>query len=56
MAFIAYLPATVLLGRAHGLIVPFWAAAASPLAGPVLLGLALVFFSRMTRCYSSPGS
>ncbi len=56
MAFIAYLPVTVLVGRAHDSVIPFWLAAISPLAGPILFILAFAVFNRMIRRYSSPGS
>ena len=56
MAFIAYLPVTVLVHRAGDSVIPFWLAAISPLAGPILVILAFAFFNRMIRRYSSPGS
>lgn len=56
MAFIAYLPATVLLGRTDELPFPDWIAVLSPCAGPIVFGIGLTFFNRMTRYYTSPGS
>jgi len=55
MAFVAYLPTTLLLGRQSEVPLPDWLIAVSPLAGPILLGAALTFFNRMTRRYTSPG-
>jgi ABC-2 type transport system permease protein len=56
MAFIAYLPATVLLGRTDQLPIPAWLAAISPFGGLVVFVVGLTFFNRMTRRYNSPGS
>ncbi|MFG1907350.1 ABC transporter permease [Kribbella sp. NPDC048928] len=56
MAFIAYLPATVLLGRSDELPIPTWLAAASPLGGPIIFAAGLTLFNRMIRRYNSPGS
>jgi ABC-2 type transport system permease protein len=56
MAFIAYLPATVLLGRTEQLPIPAWPAYISPCGGPVIFVIGLTFFNRMTRRYNSPGS
>nr|WP_238355059.1 ABC-2 family transporter protein [Kribbella sandramycini] len=56
MAFIAYLPATVLLGRTDQLPIPTWLAAASPAGGLLVFTLALMFFNRMIKHYNSPGS
>jgi len=55
LAFMAYLPTTVLLGRTEELVIPVWMAQLSPLAGPVLLLLAVAFFRYMSRFYASPG-
>jgi ABC-2 type transport system permease protein len=55
LAFMAYLPTTVLLGRTEELVVPVWAAQLSPLAGPLLLVLGIAVFRGMSRWYSSPG-
>lgn len=55
LAFMAYLPTTVLLDRTEELVVPVWTAQLSPLAGPVLLVLAVAFFRYMSRFYASPG-
>jgi ABC-2 type transport system permease protein len=56
MAFIAYLPATVLLGRSAELPIPSWLAAVSPLGGPIVFAVGLTLFNRMIRSYNSPGS
>lgn len=56
LAFIAYLPCTVILGRTAELLVPTWVAVAAPLAGPLLLVLGYAFFVRQSRSYDSPGS
>jgi ABC-2 type transport system permease protein len=56
MAFIAYLPATVLLGRTDQLPTPTWLAAISPCGGLVVFTIGLTFFNWMTRKYNSPGS
>jgi ABC-2 type transport system permease protein len=55
LAFMAYLPTTVLLDRTEELVVPVWTAQLSPLAGPLLLCLGIAVFRRMSRWYSSPG-
>ena len=55
LAFMAYLPATVLLGRTDELLVPPLIAVLSPLAGPLLLALGGVVFGRLSRHYASPG-
>ncbi|MGP9536829.1 ABC transporter permease [Brachybacterium sp. AOP43-C2-M15] len=55
LAFMAYLPTTVLLGRTDELVVPVWTAQLSPLAGPLLLVLGIAFFRYMSRFYASPG-
>jgi ABC-2 type transport system permease protein len=56
MAFIAYLPATVLLGRTDQLPIPAWLAGISPCGGLVVFTIGLTFFNRMTRTYNSPGN
>ena len=56
MAFIAYLPATVLLGRTDQLPMPAWLTQISPCGGLVVFIIGLTFFNRMTRKYNSPGS
>lgn len=55
LAFMAYLPATVLLDRTVDLVVPVCLAWASPIAGPISLAAGVAFFSRMSRFYASPG-
>lgn len=55
LAFMAYLPATVILGHTDDLVVPLWMAQASPLAGPLLLVAGIGFFRLMSRYYASPG-
>lgn len=56
MAFIAYLPAVVLLDRTDELPIPAWPAEISPCAGLLVFAIGLAFFNRMTRTYNSPGS
>jgi ABC-2 type transport system permease protein len=56
MAFIAYLPATVLLRRTDQLPIPAWLAGISPCGGLVVFTIGLTFFNRMTRTYNSPGN
>lgn len=56
LAFISYLPTTVLLGRASEVPLPTWLVDGSPLAGWLLLGAALWVFGRLARSYKSPGS
>lgn len=56
MAFIAFLPATVLLDRTEGLPLPAWLPYASPAAGVIIFALGYTFFMRMTRFYTSPGN
>ena len=55
LAFMAYLPTTVLLGRTEELVVPVWMAQLSPLGGPLLLVAGIAIFRGMSRWYSSPG-
>jgi ABC-2 type transport system permease protein len=55
LAFTAYLPAAVLLGRTDDLYVPLWLAAASPVVGWLLYLMAVKFFHQQMRNYSSPG-
>ena len=56
MAFIAFLPATVLLDRADETPLPVWLGYCSPLVGLGWFVLGYVFFTKMTRYYTSPGS
>lgn len=56
MAFIAFFPATVALGRVDEVPLPDWLIYGTPLAGPIVMAAGLVFFSYMTRHYSSPGN
>ncbi|WP_380280727.1 ABC transporter permease [Kitasatospora purpeofusca] len=56
VAFVAYLPAGVLLGRAGDLHVPLWAACAAPGAGPLLLWLAHRLWRAQSAHYSSSGT
>lgn len=55
LAFAAYFPAAILLGRTDGLFVPTWLAACSPLLGIALFAGSVAFFHRQTRHYASPG-
>lgn len=55
LAFAGFFPAAILLGRTSDLFVPVWLAAAAPLVGIGLYALAVIFFHRQVRHYSSPG-
>jgi ABC-2 type transport system permease protein len=55
LAFAAFFPAAVLLGRTNDLFVPIWLAAASPAVGLLVYVAAVAFFHRQMRHYSSPG-
>lgn len=55
IAFIAYFPATVLLGRTGELSVPAWLAGFAPLVGAVLLAVAYAFWRYQIRHYTSSG-
>lgn len=55
LAFMAYLPATIILEHTDDLVVPLWVAQGSPLAGPVILTAGIAFFRYMSRYYASPG-
>ncbi len=55
LAFAAFFPAAILLGRTGDLFVPVWLAAASPAVGVLLYVGAVAFFHRQLRSYSSPG-
>lgn len=56
LAFVGYLPVTVLLHRGHGLAVAPWVAAAAPAVGPLLLGLAYLVWRSQIRHYVSSGT
>ncbi|MEU8226586.1 ABC-2 family transporter protein [Kribbella sp. NPDC048915] len=56
MAFISFLPATVLLDRASEVPLPTWLTTVSPLAGPVVLALGYLTFIKMMPRYTSPGA
>jgi ABC-2 type transport system permease protein len=56
VAFVAYLPAGVLLDRTGDLHVAPWLAMVSPLAGPVLLCLAYLIWRTQIRHYASTGT
>ncbi|MEV0793010.1 ABC-2 family transporter protein [Kribbella sp. NPDC050459] len=56
MAFISFLPATVLLGRTADVPLPTWLTFLSPLAGAVVFVLGYSFFTKMMPRYTSPGS
>lgn len=55
LAFTAFFPAAILLGRTDDLYVPTWLAAASPAIGLLLYAGAVIFFHRQLRHYTSPG-
>jgi ABC-2 type transport system permease protein len=56
MAFISFLPATVLLDRTGDVPLPTWLTTASPLAGALVMAVGYGFFSKMMPRYTSPGS
>ena len=56
IAFVAYFPATVLLGRTDELQVSPLFAFAAPLAGVVWLSVAVLVFNRELGQYQSSGS
>lgn len=56
LAFLAYFPSSVLVGRGATLYVPEWLAAASPALGPLLLAVAYTAWRRQMRHYSSSGT
>lgn len=56
MAFIAFLPTAALLGRLSEIPLPHWIAYSSPAAGLLIFILGYLFFTHMTRHYSSPGN
>ncbi|MEO3802521.1 ABC-2 family transporter protein [Nonomuraea sp. B1E8] len=56
LAFAAYFPAAVLLGRTGELWVLPWIAVAAPAVGVILAGLAYLFWQSQTRYYSSSGN
>ncbi|GFJ96330.1 hypothetical protein Prum_099720 [Phytohabitans rumicis] len=55
LAFVAYLPAAVLLNRTGELAVPAWLAWASPAVGGLLTFLAYRFWRWQSRYYTSSG-
>ena len=56
LAFVAWVPGAVLLGRTSELPMPAWLAWSMPLLGVTLLWLAVRFFLRESRHYQSAGS
>lgn len=56
VAFVAYLPASVILDKTGGLHVATWLAWAAPLIGVILFVLALRVWNRMSRQYQSAGN
>jgi ABC-2 type transport system permease protein len=56
MAFISFLPATVLLDRTSAVPLPLWLTTASPLAGAAVFALGYTFFTKMMPRYTSPGT
>jgi ABC-2 type transport system permease protein len=55
LAFVAYVPATVLLDRTGELSIPVWVAYLAPLVGVVWFALAYRFFAHELRHYQSSG-
>lgn len=56
LGLVVYFPVATLLGRVDPLGAPTWWGWAGPLAGPVFLGLALLFWRLGLRHYQSTGS
>jgi len=56
LAFLAYLPASVLLDRTGELSVPGWLALLAPAVGALLFGAAYLFWHGQIRHYSSSGN
>ncbi|GAB2905480.1 ABC transporter permease [Streptomyces mayteni] len=56
VAFVAYLPAGVLLDRADGLGITPWLAYGAPLAGPLLYAAAYLLWRSQLRHYASSGT
>jgi len=56
VAFVAWLPATVLLDKTDTLPVPAWVAWCSPLVGVAAISVAVWVFLRESRQYQSSGS
>jgi ABC-2 type transport system permease protein len=54
LAFIAYLPATAILGRTDELVVPAWMAWSSLVVGPLVFLGGVRFFRHQSRHYDSP--
>jgi ABC-2 type transport system permease protein len=55
LAFVAYFPASILLGRSGDLIVPGWLAWCAPAVGAALFFIAYKFWIRQSRHYQSSG-
>lgn len=55
VAFVGYLPATVLIGRTGDLYIPAGLAYGAPLVGLLLFCVALIFWHRQVRAYQSVG-
>jgi ABC-2 type transport system permease protein len=56
LAFVAYLPTTVLLHRTHELSVTPWLAAVAPALGPILFLIAYKFWYAQLKHYKSAGT
>ena len=56
MAFIAFLPTTVLLDRTSEVPLPTWLTVASPLIGVAVFALGYLTFQKLLPHYSSPGN
>lgn len=56
LAFVAWIPAAMVLGLQGSLWFPGWLGWLSPLVGVGCLAGAIVFFGRQARHYASPGS
>lgn len=56
LAFVAWIPAAMLIGRADSLWFPGWLGWFAPLIGVASFAAAVGFFNRQSRHYASPGS
>lgn len=55
LAFMAYLPAALVLDHTEELVVPLWLAQLSPVVGPLVLVGGIAVFRHLSRYYASPG-
>lgn len=55
LAFISWVPSSVVLSRSEELPFPIWAAWASPIIGPIFFAFATALFAKQSRHYQSAG-